>query len=57
MKKLSRNGVDSVGVYAYYMKRCGVYSISRFMVKNGLDISLALEAAKLLSLWKQRGWA
>jgi hypothetical protein len=48
MKKLSINILQPLGIYAHAMKRCGVYSIARHMDKAGLDISLALRAARLM---------
>jgi hypothetical protein len=48
MKKLSVNVLHPLGVYAHAMRRCGVYCIARHMDKAGLDISLALRAARLM---------
>ncbi len=50
MKKLHVNTLHSLHTYAYYMRRCGVWAIARHMHNAGLDISLALRAARIATL-------
>ncbi len=47
MKKLDPSKLNPLSVYALYMQRCGVWSIARHMDKAGLDISVALRAARI----------